>query len=428
MYKRNANGVPIYWSATAIEGYQYINCRWGVVNEMQQREASAYPVKVKDRSKVAQSLNSMIASKRKEGYIEFNEVHDGAPDEDNISDGEKFRYLATYLPAHGIVNGEEQVMLAKIFEPEKAYDYFDKDDYLAQTKINGWRCNIKAYVNPTLFSNYGLKFFSRTGVEFLHIPQTLHDNLLNAIPLDLIQRMVEGECSLDGELYIPGAMLNVIQTAIASPDMTLPDKQRLQYWLYDLIIDDVPQETRLMQLDRSFAAANSPYHPDFTWMFREGAVAIKEFHLNNKLPLVYIGWQHVQPKDVLELRNRFTYAKFEGVILRKANGTYQFGKRNLTMLKYKPVYDGHFAIADIVAEEKRSDFGKLVLVNDLNGHTFTCSVASVFSVKKLLLSRRDKYIGMAAHVEYRDRTGVNNLPAHAVCVGIDGVNFKGDGN
>ena len=78
-------------------------------------------------------------------------------------------------------------------------------------------------------------------------------------------------------------------------------------------------------------------------------------------------------EDIIKYRDLFVEAKFEGAILRNPYATYQFGKRNSTMYKSKPILDGKFKIIDVIPEgAKRPKFSKFVLRNDVNGETFEC--------------------------------------------------------
>ena len=108
---------------------------------------------------------------------------------------------------------------------------------------------------------------------------------------------------------------------------------------------------------------------------------------------------------------------FEGLVIRDEAASYQFGgKRNQSMMKFKRIEDGKFAIVDIVPEGRtRANLGKFILKNDINDELFTCTLNAPQSVQEdILLHKEDylngDYIGL---VEYRERSGQLQVPFHA---------------
>ena len=104
---------------------------------------------------------------------------------------------------------------------------------------------------------------------------------------------------------------------------------------------------------------------------------------------------------------------FEGLILRNPSAEYQFGKRNQAMFKFKKVDDGKFIIVDITSEHKRSDLPLFVLRNDINDELFECSINKPQDIQRYILIHKEKYIGKYMKVEFRARSGVNQVPFHA---------------
>ena len=88
------------------------------------------------------------------------------------------------------------------------------------------------------------------------------------------------------------------------------------------------------------------------------------------------------------------------------------------MLKFKKQEDGLFTIVDIVPEGiKRSNLGKFVLKNDINDELFECTYNAPHSSQEEILINKDKYIGhYKALVEFRERSGISQVPFHAKCV------------
>ena len=137
-------------------------------------------------------------------------------------------------------------------------------------------------------------------------------------------------------------------------------------------------------------------------------------HLNNKEQLILLqSWDVESITDATELRNEFIDYGFEGLILRNPSAEYQFGKRNQAMFKFKKVDDGKFIIVDIKSEHKRSDLPLFVLRNDINDELFECSINKPQDVQREILSNKENYIGKYMQVEFRARSGVNQVPFHA---------------
>ena len=83
------------------------------------------------------------------------------------------------------------------------------------------------------------------------------------------------------------------------------------------------------------------------------------------------------------------------------------------MFKFKKVDDGKFIIVDIKSEHKRSDLPLFVCRNDINDELFECSINKPQDVQREILAHKEKYIGKLMLVEFRARSGVNQVPFHA---------------
>ena len=254
------------------------------------------------------------------------------------------------------------------------------------------------------FKTKGLVFHSRKGLEY-KCP-VLENILLDDVITDkLFNRMLEDNLVLDGELYIPGLELNDILSA--AENLKSPYNRFLQFWCYDLAIDDMIQTSRISLLKSEFGKFKMPNYVN--------AKAILDYHMNNKKRFVLIHtYDNLNgDEDIIKYRDLFVEAKFEGAILRNPYATYQFGKRNSTMYKSKPILDGKFKIIDIIPEgAKRPKVSKFVLRNDVNGESFECMPIGDASTRESYLLNKDKLIGKTAFVEYRCRSGVKNVPSH----------------
>lgn len=393
LYKRNAKGDPIIWQIEkANDGYKV---SYGAVcGHIHEEIISGKLVK-------ANEIESRIKAKRKEGYKELSELKDSGPVEikDNIA---LVNYLYTYLPKNNTTDeGFVLPMLAKVLKDNKP---FDKRRYLGQYKINGVRCIVGAVKTNDMFNPIRLTYRSREGTDWTPKLTWMDDIILPAISDDLLDAMLEEGACLDGELYIPGYKVNDINSFVKNEK--LPQHLLLQYWCYDIAIDNMSYEAR-----RKFKMDNISR---LCYTFDT-----YEQHLNNKSKLILLPDVVISDiNDATRFRDKFISLGFEGLIIRDVNSAYQFGSRNLAMLKYKRIDDAKFKIVDVVPEGVRTNLCKLVLKNDINDEHFECTVNFDHSRQEYILKNKEKYIGKYAFVEYRERSGVKDVPFHAKAVDI----------
>nr|DAT58591.1 MAG TPA: ATP-dependent DNA ligase [Crassvirales sp.] len=393
LYKRNAKGDPIIWQIEkANDGYKV---SYGAVcGHIHEEIISGKLVK-------ANEIESRIKAKRKEGYKELSELKDSGPVEikDNIA---LVNYLYTYLPKNNTTDeGFVLPMLAKVLKDNKP---FDKRRYLGQYKINGVRCIVGAIKTNDMFNPIRLTYRSREGTDWTPKLTWMDDIILPVISDDLLDAMLEEGACLDGELYIPGYKVNDINSFVKNEK--LPQHLLLQYWCYDIAIDNMSYEAR-----RKFKMDNISR---LCYTFDT-----YEQHLNNKSKLILLPDVVISDiNDATRFRDKFIGLGFEGLIVRDVNSAYQFGSRNLAMLKYKRVDDAKFKIVDVVPEGVRTNLCKLVLKNDINDEHFECTVNFDHSRQEYILKNKEKFIGKYAFVEYRERSGVKSVPFHAKAVDI----------
>lgn len=395
LFKRNAKGDPISWSIHEWgQDNEYI-VHYGVVRGHKHSEI------IKAKLSRGNEIESRIKAKRKEGYKEASELKDNAPLKIE-GDVNLLNFLNTYLPKNNTTDeGFVLPMLAKVLKDNKP---FDKRSYLGQYKINGVRCIVGAEQTNDMFNPVRLTYRSREGTDWTSKLTWMDEVILPAIKNDLLDAMIEEGACLDGELYIPGYKVNDINSFVKNEK--LPQHLLLQYWCYDIAIDNMSYEAR-----RKFKIDNISR---LCYTFDT-----YEQHLNNKSKLVLLPDININNiYDATRFRDKFISLGFEGLIIRDVNSAYQFGARNLAMLKYKRVDDAKFKIVDVIPEGIRTTLCKLVLKNDINEELFECTLNFDHSRQEYILKNKEKYIGKYAFVEYRERSGVKSVPFHAKAVDI----------
>ena len=393
LYKRNAKGDPILWQIEkANDGYKV---SYGAVcGHIHEEIINGKLVK-------ANEIESRIKAKRKEGYKELSELKDSGPVEikDNIA---LVNYLYTYLPKNNTTDdGFTLPMLAKVLKDNKP---FDKRKYLGQYKINGVRCIIGAIKTNDLFNPIRLTYRSREGTDWTPKLTWMDEVIKPELEDDLLDAMLEEGACLDGELYLPGYKVNDINSFVKNEK--LPQHFQLQYWCYDIAIDNMSYEAR-----RKFRTENIDR---ICYTFDT-----YDQHLNNKSKLILLPDVVISDiDDATRFRDKFISLGFEGLIVRDVSSAYQFGARNLAMLKYKRVDDAKFKIVDVVPEGVRTTLCKFVLRNDINDELFEATGNFDHSRQEYILKHKEDFIGKLATCEFLERSGIKNVPFHCKLVDI----------
>ncbi|MCQ2971727.1 MAG: hypothetical protein MJ209_00275 [archaeon] len=392
LYKRNNQGNPIFWEGK-INNNNKIVLKYGTVG------CGEGHCEILDAKDPAKELKSRVNAKRKEGYKEVSELHDNAPA--TIDGYHLKKYLDTYLPKYNVSdNGNILPMLAKVLEDNTP---FTKGEFQAQYKINGLRCLIGAKkCTNNLFKEYDFTYQSREGTTW---NLEWMDELLNKVlPTEIVNLLVNEGAKLDGELYLPGYSVNEINSFVKNKDM--PQHYQLQYWCYDIAVEGMSSRLRHDYLECKLYTTIQEFN------------TIEE-HLNNKNHFVLLPSFYIKDiKDALVGRDKFISLGFEGLIARNMDSEYQFGKRNGAMFKYKKILDGKFEIIDVIPEGKRTELPKFVCKNDINDEYFECTINASHEYQKYLFSKKDQLIGEYMLVEYRERSGVNQVPFHAKGINI----------
>jgi len=395
MYKRGAlpNSV-LEWAIFHDEGNPSIRIAHGVYGGKTRTDTI-----IPTMTSVEKEIDSRIKAKRKEGYLTLEEIKDSAPVKivNNL-----FTYLLTYLPKYNTANnGNILPMLCKTLENGKP---FVKNMYKGQWKINGLRCLIGIEEADSLFRRFNIKFQSREGTTW---KLCILEDEINAFlegKDDIIDLMLHENAYLDGELYIPGCTVNEINHIVKDPWSTR--HKDLQYWCYDIAVDNMIYSNRSTILHS--AMKDNIIHFD--------DMVSNIDHMSHKRIINYIDELPIATiEEAIAFRDRAINIGFEGLVMRNISAEYQFGSRKVDiMYKFKKIDDGLFEIVDVVPEgERRQNLGKLILKNDTNDELFECTYNASHVEQERLLTLRNKYIGGKAFVEFRERSGVKQVPFHA---------------
>lgn len=392
LYRRNSSGEPYVWYCSKFDD-ETVQVQHGTVGGKIVKEF------YKTHRDVDKEVKSRIAAKLKVGYKPINEIRDSStlPVEGDVLSIRA--WLDTYLPVNRTTS--EGVILPML---AKAYDnkVFDRCPiYIGQWKINGLRCLIKVIKNTgDLFKPFSLQFQSREGEIWNSLP-TLEDYLLHIIPQDILIELYQNDIALDGEVYLPGGYtINQINHFVKDP--TCVENKALQFWCYDIAVED------MLQYNRNNFILNK-FHDNIK------VFADKDSHYNNTERFIVLPTYEVGDDwEAKNARNSFIDLGFEGLILRNPNAEYDFGKRRVgIMVKYKKPEDGIFVVVDIKPEGvRRADIPLLVCKNDINDKYFECHLSEPLDYQRRILYTKNEYIGKKVNVEYTERSGNTKVPFH----------------
>lgn len=396
LYRKNNHGEPCYWcirknSNTTIE------VQHGIV--LARAITESFLVTMKN---IDTEIQSRINKKRKEGYKYLYEIKDNmeSPVEEGTFNQALYYFLKAYLPdIRTAADSTMLPMLAKVYDNGNNKLFKKTDYYYGQWKINGLRCFISAKENQgDMFRPISLDFQSREGTHWKTLTN-LEDYLLEVLPKDLLYEMINNDFILDGELYLPGHTVNEINHFVK--DASCKENKYIQYWCYDIAIQETIQKSRFIVRDAMIGTFIKEFN-------------LIEDHLENKDRFVVLPTYPItNDENAISSRDRFIDLGFEGLIMRNPDKEYQYGTRNLSMIKFKKSTDGKFTIKDIYPESaKRPDVPIFLLCNDINNAEFEVHLGGNMDYQREVLLNKHQYIGKLMYVEYGERSGINKVPFH----------------
>ena len=391
LYRKNNLEKPCCWRAYLSSDANSITVEYGIVGGNIRIES--YAVTQKDANK---ELQSRYNDKRKQGYVALDDIKDdnGRPPVEDETDA-LYSFLSAYLPSYRTNenNGNILPMLAKSYTGKI---WSKIPNMIGQWKINGLRCFISAYRTDDIFRSVRLKFQSREGLIW-HTLTYLEDYLIDVIPPGFMLSMLNDNWILDGEVYLPGHTVNEINHFIKDPNCK--ENKLLQFWCYDIAIQDMLQERR--SDIRTHSLGNVAHFNNI------------DEHLNNTKQLVILPDYNVySDNNAVIFRDNFIRLGFEGLILRNPNVDYQYGRRRVGyMEKFKSKTDGKFLIVDIQSEQKRN-LPIITCRNDINEETFETRFSYPHAKQEEILRNKKDHIGKYVFITFGERSGITKVPFH----------------
>jgi DNA ligase-1 len=229
---------------------------------------------------------------------------------------------------------------------------------LGQPKFNGVRCLAKRTGDT-------IDFGSRKGKSYT-------PTLTHLIP-ELLTKIKDGQV-FDGEVYIHGLSL---QTIVSYVKKLRPESKLLQYYVYDLVDENMTFEDR--------------YN-----------VYSGQIEMNPSLNIVSVPCVELKSaEDLKPVHDSFVKDGFEGLIIRNRKGKYLLDHRSADLQKYKAFLDSEFEIVGgRTPETGRMAGGCVFLCKTPEGKTFECCPRGTTEIRRQYYKDLPKLLNKKATVRY----------------------------
>lgn len=343
MYTKDAKGAIRFWCISA--SYDGFNVTHGLTGTAGTKKRIDVERNQSGRSLIEQihlEMRSRISKQYDKGYVNSREEAENMP---------KTNALGLIKP-----------MLATPIANAKNINYTYS---VIQRKYNGHRCLV--HNNGGIITAYSRNGKPIETIDHITYNMNLPEN-----------------CTLDGELYVHGELLQSISSLVKKAQ---EGNKYLNFVAYDNVIPDVVYRTRLAALK---AIPESPHWGIAeTYDFIEGTEQ--------------------------EYMEAFVKEGYEGAIIRLDGYGYEDSKRSKGLLKVKPKMDGEFIVTGIT----RSRDGWAVLHCKIpwesSVETFKVSAPGTIPEKHEVWDNLEFYVGKLVTVEYYELTKAK-VPFHPVAL------------
>ena len=273
--------------------------------------------------------------------------------------------------------------------------YFEPKDLYIQPKLDGLRG--LSYMDE----DRNIHILSRTGKEFVHL-----ESIKSEIKEKLCQKHSYTNLLLDGEMYTHD-LYSKKGDLLMSPDrfriisggcrskLNKPSvhEHLFEYHVFDLV---------------------NPSDPTMT--FENRYSLLKEIFENSdkkcKIKLVETRQlENPTENELWAIHDQFVENRYEGAMVRDKSGIYS-SRREPTILKMKPEYDGEFKIVGAKTGEGTEEGCVVYILETESGNTFTCRPRGSFVDRKRAYKEIEKDIGKMYTVIYQAMDEETGIPIH----------------
>lgn len=264
----------------------------------------------------------------------------------------------------------KNIMLAYMFS-EKKFNKMRKPVIL-QPKIEGDRCRNESHHD---------KIFSSGDKILISVPHILQE-------LKHQHEFWKG-IELDGELYKHGMRHRDIRSIVSRTKNIHPNYKLIEYHVFDVIDEHIPQDVRLQILDDVFK--------------------LNSFTFIKKVP----NHEVTTLNEVQKWYDYYTNNGYEGIILRDRDAKYVRRKVN-TLLKLKPRMSETFLIVGFEEEldihkNRKNTLGALWL-EDNEGKRFKVGTGITKFMRKLMWENKNKLLRTPCKIRFQNYTKIRGIP------------------
>lgn len=284
---------------------------------------------------------------------------------------------------------------------EQAIEKFNKTYFdastgcIVQAKLDGVRC-------ISFLQGEDVVTLTRQNKQFVHLlQQKEHIKLFLENHRDVV---IDGEwyihnCVVDGKKLESSLRFNFISSCCRS-SMTNANKNEgiIQYHVFDIVDEKMPQKNRYILLNRMFQEYNKKVENPFL-----------------KFVSVHIAKNE---EEVVKYEKKFIEKGYEGLMLKCAISPYEQGKRSIHLLKYKEFEDAEFKIVGANEGTSTSKGAVIFICSTKSGDEFTCQMNLDIEMQRQMYKERDKYIGKMLTVKYQDLDENTGIPRFPKGIGI----------
>lgn len=267
--------------------------------------------------------------------------------------------------------GNLKPMLAKDYN--KCQNSVLQKTMYCSRKLDGVRCMIKRNSDGDLITvSRGGKDYNVAASEILEELKPLFEAFPDAV--------------LDGEIYIHGKHLQEI-SGVARLKTWEDRCSKLEYWIYDLAMGGLKFTERLDLLNEMHDYIDGQ------------KIRIIEHKETNS-------WAQVS-----KLHDKWVAEGYEGLVARKPDKFYEFGKRNSTMIKVKLYQDAEFKIIDYKEGLRDEDFCFICETKD--GKPFSAKPVGTRELRAYYLDNIDEFIDKMATIKFFEMSK-DNIPLQPI--------------
>lgn len=194
----------------------------------------------------------------------------------------------------------------------------------------------------------------------------------------------------DGELILKGSPL-LQKTMEATKEYKSGISENLEYWIYDVISDDV--------FSKRYKILS-----DFKFKYPKNVIVTPTIKIYSS-------------EDVSAYHAEFVSKKFEGVMIRFDLEGYDISHRSNQLLKLKSFVDDEFKIVDVISGEGLYDGCGIFVCDNGHGESFKCNPEGSIEIKQQYYKDRKHLIGKYLTIRYQELSK-DKIPIFPVGVSI----------